>query len=216
MALITVSGHLFDPSGAPTAGSVTFQLANFGANIPRVIGTNAVVATFVTFTATTAGVWSGTIQGNDTIDPGSTQSPPTTYYIVSFRDAANNVIRALPFQFTGAGPANLDTQGPMNSVPLPVTPNNAALLASNNTFSGSNTFQGTTTVGTFALTNVTPIVSSGQVGLGTTSGFGNGAAGTAVTTTLKGTGSGPTTPQTVVNYLEINIAGTNYWIPLVQ
>ena len=151
MAQITVSGHLFDPSGAATAGSVSFQLANFGANIPRVIGTNAIVATFITFTANASGFWTGSIQGNDTIDPGSTQSPPTTYYIVSFRDTANNVIRALPFQFTGAGPANLDSQGPMNSVPLPFTPpNNAALLAANQTFTGNNTFQGTTTLGTVA------------------------------------------------------------------
>lgn len=47
-------------------------------------------------------------------------------------------------------------------------------------------------------------------------GFGNGAAGTAVTTTLKGTGTGPTNPQTIVSYLQVNINGTIYWIPLVQ
>ena len=62
----------------------------------------------------------------------------------------------------------------------------------------------------------TPTGVSGQVSFGTTSGFGNGSSGTAVTTTTKSTGTGPTTPQTVVNYLEIDIAGTKYWVPLVQ
>jgi len=56
----------------------------------------------------------------------------------------------------------------------------------------------------------------GTIVVGTGSGFGNGSSGTAVTTTTKSTGTGPTTPQTVVNYLEITIAGTAYWVPLVQ
>jgi hypothetical protein len=51
---------------------------------------------------------------------------------------------------------------------------------------------------------------------GTTTGFGTGGAGTAVTTTTKGGGTGPTTAQTIVQYLEVNINGTNYWIPLTQ
>ena len=151
MALITVSGHLFDPSGTATSGSVTFQLANYGANIPRVIGTNAVVATNVTFTANTSGFFTGSIQGNDTIDPGALNAPPTTYYNVSFKDVAGNTIQVLPFQFTGAGPANLDSQAPLNPIPSPTTPpNNAALLGANQTFTGNNTFQGTTTLGTVA------------------------------------------------------------------
>lgn len=62
----------------------------------------------------------------------------------------------------------------------------------------------------------TPTVAASQLGLGSTAGFGNGSSGTAVTTTTKNTGSGPTTPQTVVNYLKVNIGGTDYWVPLVQ
>lgn len=151
MALITVTGHLKDPSGAATQGSVTFQLSNFGASIPRVIGTNSIVATFVTATADVTGSWSTSLVGNDTIDPGATQTPPTTFYEVSFKDVAGNTIATLPFQFTGAGPANLDSQGPMNASPQPFTPpNNAALLGANQTFTGNNTFQGTTTLGTVA------------------------------------------------------------------
>jgi hypothetical protein len=47
-------------------------------------------------------------------------------------------------------------------------------------------------------------------------GFGAGAV-TTVTTTARGLGgSGPTIPQTVVQYMEVNVGGTNYWIPLMQ
>jgi len=66
------------------------------------------------------------------------------------------------------------------------------------------------------LTGATPTTTAGQVGLGVTTGFGNGTPATAVTTTTLGTGSGPATPQTVVGYLEIDIAGTKAWIPYVQ
>lgn len=69
---------------------------------------------------------------------------------------------------------------------------------------------------TSVVTAATPSTAAGQVGFGTTAGFGNGSSGTAMTTTAKGTGSGPTTAQTVVKYLKVNIAGTDYWIPLVQ
>jgi len=61
----------------------------------------------------------------------------------------------------------------------------------------------------------TPTLSGTAVGFGKTTGFGNGS-GTAVTTTAIGTGSGPTTAQTVVKYLKIDIGGTKYWIPLMQ
>lgn len=51
---------------------------------------------------------------------------------------------------------------------------------------------------------------------GSPDGFGAGSSGTAVTTTTKGAGSGPTTPQTVVRYQQIAIAGTIFWLPLMQ
>jgi hypothetical protein len=57
---------------------------------------------------------------------------------------------------------------------------------------------------------------TGVIGFTTREGFGNGAAATPVTTTTKHSGSGPTTPQTIVKYMEVNLAGTSYWIPLVQ
>ena len=66
------------------------------------------------------------------------------------------------------------------------------------------------------LTGATPTGGAGQLSLGTTTGFGNGSAGTTVTTTTKSTGTGPATPQTIVSYLEVDLAGTKYWLPLVQ
>ena len=57
---------------------------------------------------------------------------------------------------------------------------------------------------------------TGVIGFTTREGFGNGSAATPVTTTAKHSGNGPTTPQTIVKYMEVNLAGTNYWIPLFQ
>lgn len=77
-------------------------------------------------------------------------------------------------------------------------------------------FSTTSQIPSVTLTGATPTVAAARVGIGTTTGFGAGAAGTAVTTTTKGAGTGPTTPQTIVNYLKINLGGTDYYIPLVQ
>ena len=57
---------------------------------------------------------------------------------------------------------------------------------------------------------------TGVIALTTPTGFGNGSAGTPVTTTTRHNGSGPTSPQSIVKYMEVNLAGTNYWVPLVQ
>lgn len=156
MALISVSGHCKDPSGANIAGSVVFQLVNYGASIPRVIGTNALVPTNVTFTAAASGAWSGNIQSNDSIDPGASNTPPTTYYVVTFKDANGANIQSVPFNFTGAGPANLDSQGPLVTIPSPTAPpNTAALLAATQTFTGNDTFTGTTTINTLVAASAT-------------------------------------------------------------
>lgn len=72
------------------------------------------------------------------------------------------------------------------------------------------------TATTLTATGATPTGTGTNLGLGNTTGFGNGAAGTAVTTTLKNTGTGPATPQTIVKYLELDLGGTKYWLPLVQ
>lgn len=81
-------------------------------------------------------------------------------------------------------------------------------------FTASTT--GVATSGSLSISGATPTGSGSTLGLGNTTGFGNGTAGQAVTTTLLGTGSGPATPQTIKKYLEIDLGGTKYWVPLVQ
>jgi hypothetical protein len=81
---------------------------------------------------------------------------------------------------------------------------------------GTNGFPNTQFSGYVSVSGATPTMSGSTVGFGNTTGFGNGAAGTSVTTTTKNTRTGPATPQTVVKYIEIDIGGTKYWIPLMQ
>jgi hypothetical protein len=91
---------------------------------------------------------------------------------------------------------------------------------------------GSTTLTTYPIPNYSPLtvgtllgtafsfdgaatVQPGGIKFSTVDGFGNGSAGTNVTTTTKGTGTGPTTPQTVVDYLKVTVGGNVRWIPLV-
>jgi hypothetical protein len=76
-------------------------------------------------------------------------------------------------------------------------------------------FGGSVTTGAHIITAATPTTTTGQLGLGTTTGVGNGAAGN-VQAPAKSTGSGPATPGTIVQWLEIDLAGSKYWIPLAQ
>lgn len=115
-----------------------------------------------------------------------------------------------------------------NMTPFQIAGNNSGqlnFLTGSNAAVGSETYSttmlqltssGATIPGTLTVQSATPTGSGSSLGIGNTTGFGNGTSGTAVTTSLKGTGSGPATPQTVVKYLEIDLAGTKYWIPLVQ
>ena len=70
----------------------------------------------------------------------------------------------------------------------------------------------TNPAGYLTLTAATPTGSLTGIAFGDTTGFGNGASGN-VTVLAKGTGSGPTTPGTVVGFMEINVNGTVAWVP---
>ena len=58
-------------------------------------------------------------------------------------------------------------------------------------------------------------VGSGYVALGATTGVGNGSAGN-VQAPAKSSGSGPTTPGTIVGWIKINVGGTTAWIPYAE
>lgn len=62
------------------------------------------------------------------------------------------------------------------------------------------------------LENFTSPIAKGNL----STGFGNGASGTAMTTTAQGTGTGPTQPQTIVKHLRIHLGNEVFWLPLVK
>ncbi|MDE1871824.1 MAG: hypothetical protein KGI06_06325, partial [Candidatus Micrarchaeota archaeon] len=80
----TVSGNLKDLGINNVTGSnsfVRFTLQGYGSDIPRVIGTNAIVRPDFDFTPDANGNISGTIQGNDTISIGSNPVGGTWYRV---------------------------------------------------------------------------------------------------------------------------------------
>jgi hypothetical protein len=130
MSTIAISGHLKDPLGNALAGAnVTFRLTNF-TSIPIATGTNIVVPIITTLTTDATGLFSGQIQGNDTITPAN------TLYQVNFTAGPLAL-----YSFTGAGPINLDVYPPLaGATPPAVGPVPTNLLTSTNQFTGVNTF----------------------------------------------------------------------------
>lgn len=124
---------------------------------------------------------------------------------------ASGTINAAVYQVAGV-------QISASSLSNGTTGTGSLVLAASPTFTGTVlagaiTASGIIQTPTIILTAATPTGAITGVALGDTTGFGNGAAGTALTTTLIGTGSGPAAPQTVIGYLEINVGGTVAWIP---
>ena len=70
----------------------------------------------------------------------------------------------------------------------------------------------TNPAGYLTINAATPTGSITGIAFGDTTGFGNGASGN-VTVLAKGSGSGPTTPGTVIGFMEINVNGTVAWVP---
>lgn len=130
--------------------------------------------------------------------------------LTSFAKAANEWLdsfNAATGTFTGSQPA-------ASNLSNGTTGSGAVVLAGSPVLTTPTL--GVATGSSLKLTASAPATAAGQVGLGKDSGFGAGAAGTAVTTTTKGGGTGPTTAETVVNYLKITLGGADYYIPLMQ
>ena len=79
----------------------------------------------------------------------------------------------------------------------------------------SPTFTGTVAAPVLELSGATPTGTGSALGLGSTTGIGNGAAGN-VQAPAKGTGTGPATPGTIVLQVEIDIGGTKFWLGATQ
>jgi hypothetical protein len=116
--LVTVSGNLGALTGAPVTQQnayVLFTLQNFGSNIPRVIGTNAIVSQISPpFTPNGSGAISGSIQSNDSITPANTFYRVCVYYQGSQFQCNNYTIN-----YSAGTTWNLNTATPTNLVPAP-------------------------------------------------------------------------------------------------
>lgn len=124
---------------------------------------------------------------------------------------ASGTINAAVYQVAGA-------QIAASNLSNGVTGTGAIVLAASPTLTGTIiaaalTASGIITAPTLVLNAPTPTGAITGVAFGDTTGFGNGTPATAVTTTTLGTGSGPTTPETIIGYLEINVGGTVAWVP---
>lgn len=102
MALIVVNGTLKDTTGAVVVGSVKFRLVNFDNKIPTIGTTNLLSTNPVTVTCNGSGIFTVSLQGNDTI------TPTGTLYEVTLFDANGNSFFVALYKFTGAGPINLN------------------------------------------------------------------------------------------------------------
>lgn len=75
---------------------------------------------------------------------------------------------------------------------------------------------GKSTLPYLVINGAAPNAPAGAVAYGGTTGFGNGTASTAVTTTTLGTGTGPTNPQVITGYIEEKCGTTLCWVPTMQ
>lgn len=181
------------PTGTGAAGgsvSLNFRLTGYG---------TLNLASLVPLTATIT-----TQSGLPTVVLSSApviQAPSAQQTINGFPLVLENAL--LGFSATGSTTADVGVSRP-----------SAGTLALGN--GNQNDASAAVQLGTLVATAGTPSTSAGQLGVGTTSGFGTGSANTTVTTTTKGGGTGPTTAATVVKYLEITLAGSTFWVPLMQ
>ena len=121
---VTVSGNLKDLGLANATQQntyVSFQLQNYGSNIPRVIGTNAIVSqNSPPFHPSALGVISGSIQSNDSIAPANTYYRVCIYFRGTLFQCNNYLI---DYGAPGAPTWNLNTAVPITSVvPPPINP----------------------------------------------------------------------------------------------
>lgn len=124
---IPITGHLVSATNAPCVTGdcfVRFRLRNYQGTVPRVIGIGAIAKVSVDVAPDNTGAFSTSVWGNDVIQP--VNSPATTFYTVEFWSAGRAYFTG-NYQFTGAGPFNLDNASPISSTPPPPVSNFALL-----------------------------------------------------------------------------------------
>lgn len=118
---ITLAGNMLDLFGVAHAGSLTVQLAGYGAQDPRVPGTALIGLTSPEEIDCLGGAYSFDLWGNDQITPAG------TYYTVVVKDAAGNLIQILTFQFAGIHTYDLSNLAQYIPVPNPPAPSSAVV-----------------------------------------------------------------------------------------
>jgi hypothetical protein len=118
---ITIRGTLENLIGTADAGSVRFELVNYGSDVPRIVGTCIIGQVEQTVQADGTGAFSIVLWGNDVITPAN------TYYNVRISNSAGAELVVVPYQFSGVGGFDLSTLQPFNlsaptSTPV-ITPN---------------------------------------------------------------------------------------------
>lgn len=113
---VTVSGNLNDLTQTGVAAYAVFTLVNYSTNIPRIIGTTSIVNRIQKFQANASGLISGTIIGNDVIDPAG------TFYNVTITDSGGIQLAGCNYSFNITGGSfNLNSATPITTAPV-VTP----------------------------------------------------------------------------------------------
>lgn len=101
----------------PVIGRVTFQLAGYGSQIPRIIGTGFIAKATEDATNEGEGFFSTYLIGNTGIDP------PGTYYAVTFADENDNVIQTVAYIIPAGSQVDLGELQPYDpSQPPPPLP----------------------------------------------------------------------------------------------
>lgn len=102
----------------PVIGSVTFQLAGFGSQMPRIIDTGYIAKATEEATNEGEGFFSTYLIGNSGIDPAG------TYYAVTFADENGDILQTVAYIIPAGSQVNLGELQPYdpNQPPPPLPP----------------------------------------------------------------------------------------------
>lgn len=124
----TVTATLNDTSATALQGNafVRFRLRNYSGFVPRVLGTAILVETQIDVVPNSSGLVTTQLWGNDSIDPGGTNNPPSTFYTVEYWNQGRITSQG-NFSIIG-GSFNLGTAAQINPPPTPGGSGATALL----------------------------------------------------------------------------------------
>src|SRR4030095_15255845 len=104
-AHVAVTGNMKHLGHTNISGNNTyarFSLKNYGANLPKVIGSSVIVSDIQDFRPDSNGNLSGFLQGNDTIDPGGTFYQVCLFFQGNQFPCANYLITGTNFDLNSA------------------------------------------------------------------------------------------------------------------